>query len=468
MTEPTLNPYQPPRVDLPPATAGLPPAAKPVAALAKALLVALVLHGLGRAIVFWAMYGADGPRSQLSAGDVATAAEQVRLTRIVLICGVTGVVSFAISAVLWFVWLVRCNRNLRAFGFEHLQFSPAGAVLWWFVPLANLLRPFQVMRELWQGSRAAVDGRLSLFGRPMPAAIVLWWATLMIGFAIQYTTAWFVSGMEPRGAVSLLALGECFKLAALAGACWLVLEISRLQSQALSDRGEASASAPRPPWRTRLRRRGDPPVWLAVTAFERALLSALAVLALTRLLFLSTALLRLEIALKGPHPGAFARHASAEQFEQLLVPFAALALVLAFGLWLAWAFRCSRNLVALGYDELDFSPTATLTAWLVPVFNLIRPFRVVDELWRVSEAATRGDDELRDDPLLAQVKLWWLCVLASAVLAIFMPSGGPLATAVPLLAIVRELLILAAVGFGVALVREISRFQTQAGGGVHH
>ena len=57
-----------------------------------------------------------------------------------------------ITAITFLTWIHRASRNLQALGNEAQQHSPAMAVNWWFIPFANLLMPYKVMKELWASS----------------------------------------------------------------------------------------------------------------------------------------------------------------------------------------------------------------------------------------------------------------------------------------------------------------------------
>ena len=56
------------------------------------------------------------------------------------------------TIVLFCRWIHRAYRNLPTLGPTAPRFTAGWAVGWWFVPLFNIFRPFQVMRDLWQGS----------------------------------------------------------------------------------------------------------------------------------------------------------------------------------------------------------------------------------------------------------------------------------------------------------------------------
>ena len=53
-----------------------------------------------------------------------------------------------ITAITFLTWMYRASRNPQALGNEAQQYSPKMAVNWWFIPFANLLMPYQVMKEL--------------------------------------------------------------------------------------------------------------------------------------------------------------------------------------------------------------------------------------------------------------------------------------------------------------------------------
>ncbi|MDQ6885331.1 MAG: DUF4328 domain-containing protein [Candidatus Dormibacteraeota bacterium] len=76
-----------------------------------------------------------------------------------------------LAAVSFLAWFARAYRNLPALGGQNLQWSPRSAVLWWFVPLANLFMPYRIMAEIWKVSS---EGRHALAGRVL---LLAWWLT---------------------------------------------------------------------------------------------------------------------------------------------------------------------------------------------------------------------------------------------------------------------------------------------------
>lgn len=69
---------------------------------------------------------------------------------------------------------------------------------------------------------------------------------------------------------------------------------------------------------------------------------------------------------------------------------------LAFFSFMAWFFMASRNAHAKATAELRFKPVWTIVGFIVPFLNIIRPYQVMTEIWRVSGARPE-----------ALVRIWW-------------------------------------------------------------
>lgn len=76
-----------------------------------------------------------------------------------------------ISTVFVGMWIHRAHKNLYAIALPDLEYTPGMSVGWFFIPIANLFKPFQAMRELWNASHGAV-GR---YDDPAPGLFWVWW-----------------------------------------------------------------------------------------------------------------------------------------------------------------------------------------------------------------------------------------------------------------------------------------------------
>ncbi len=90
---------------------------------------------------------------------------------------VTSIVMYFACSVPFLMWVYRGYQNLPALGAQHLEHTPGMAVGWWFVPIANLVKPYTVVAEVWQNSDPAGIGQ---FARRSSAGLVgLWWGVFI-------------------------------------------------------------------------------------------------------------------------------------------------------------------------------------------------------------------------------------------------------------------------------------------------
>jgi len=71
--------------------------------------------------------------------------------------GVVMIVVYIGTVVAFSMWVYRVNSNLHALGCQGLRFTPGWAVGWYFVPIANLWKPYQAMNEIWRASKSPAN-----------------------------------------------------------------------------------------------------------------------------------------------------------------------------------------------------------------------------------------------------------------------------------------------------------------------
>jgi hypothetical protein len=85
----------------------------------------------------------------------------------------------AIAGVAWLTWQYRAQQNLWASPEWHPTTTPAMAVLWWFIPFANLWKPFISMRELSSASAVGTGTEV----RSTRTVLATWWLLWVIAQA---------------------------------------------------------------------------------------------------------------------------------------------------------------------------------------------------------------------------------------------------------------------------------------------
>jgi Domain of unknown function (DUF4328) len=86
-----------------------------------------------------------------------------------------------LTIIFFLIWLYKAFKNLSGLQCGYLEFSPGWAVGWWFIPFANLVKPYQIVGELWRQSDSDFDARTFLSNQIGTASIIGWWWGLFIG-----------------------------------------------------------------------------------------------------------------------------------------------------------------------------------------------------------------------------------------------------------------------------------------------
>ena len=93
----------------------------------------------------------------------------------------SGIISLGISIttiVLFIRWFRRAYYNLHSIQSSEVSFQEGWAAGAWFIPFLNLVRPYQIMREIWTGTQRAMPHR---YPDILPATLVgSWWALYLI------------------------------------------------------------------------------------------------------------------------------------------------------------------------------------------------------------------------------------------------------------------------------------------------
>lgn len=90
------------------------------------------------------------------------------------VTGIVGLIQFVLFILLciYFLrWIYRTNKNLGAYSGEQMSFTPGWSVGWYFIPIANLFKPYQAMKELWNVSHNKESADYVILG---------WWWFLWI------------------------------------------------------------------------------------------------------------------------------------------------------------------------------------------------------------------------------------------------------------------------------------------------
>lgn len=140
---------------------------------------------------------------------------------------------FIATGVMFSYWLWCARLNLPHLIQARMRFAPNWTVACWFVPILNLMRPYQVIEEIDRlSAEAAADGDASV--RAESLLLVPWWVCtiLMVALSIGYKLMPVATAEQIADATPLhIAAAAAVSLAAGFGAV-VFLRITTLQERA--------------------------------------------------------------------------------------------------------------------------------------------------------------------------------------------------------------------------------------------
>ncbi len=114
---------------------------------------------------------AGGGQISMEQADVNDIREQI--------IGIISSVAYVISVITFILWFRRAYYNLHQ-KVNYLSYSEGWAAGSWFVPILNLFRPFKIMEELYEETKAFLIKKGVSINTNITTSIVGWWWALWI------------------------------------------------------------------------------------------------------------------------------------------------------------------------------------------------------------------------------------------------------------------------------------------------
>ena len=82
--------------------------------------------------------------------------------------------TFLAGAFFFLAWLRRLVANVRTLGEGEFAATPNWSVVWWFVPIFSLFKPYQIVADAWSrlAAKPEEESRRTVIG---------WWAAYLVG-----------------------------------------------------------------------------------------------------------------------------------------------------------------------------------------------------------------------------------------------------------------------------------------------
>jgi hypothetical protein len=214
------------------------------------LAQALLLSNAGAAVLSLIFLWVSGGPANLDA-------EAEEISTAELMQGLVALLQFfvyVVTAAAFLVWLHRAYKNLPAFGVRTAH-SPGWAVGYWFIPFANLVRPYQTVKEMWIKGDPGMDFSERVaepVTSPRPTTLVgVWWGFWLVSTIFDRFYGRFADRAETAEQVSSLVtlgvLSDLFTIIAAALAFLVVGTVDRMQTDKAAQLSLTAWPAPPPP-----------------------------------------------------------------------------------------------------------------------------------------------------------------------------------------------------------------------------
>jgi hypothetical protein len=191
---------------------------------ATVVTVALALVGAVTALSLVHNYSGFALIEDAKAGLLSDA-EATSFDATTLVLAILYLAAYLFAGITFLAWLSRCVDNVPSLTGEIPGATPRWSIGWWFVPFANLWKPYEVVKDL--------DARMSAEGRSTGFLLITWWLVWIFGNIVSF----FVSRLpEPT---TLEALSEWFTanvgsdIFVVVGAILAILVVRRIQGRAV-------------------------------------------------------------------------------------------------------------------------------------------------------------------------------------------------------------------------------------------
>lgn len=97
------------------------------------------------------------------------------------VVGLIYFATFIFTVIAFLMWQRRIRKNADYIGITGLRFSMAGVIGWWFVPIANIFLPYQVMKEMWQSNYHGANEQSEWRDSTVSGLLGWWWGLFLVG-----------------------------------------------------------------------------------------------------------------------------------------------------------------------------------------------------------------------------------------------------------------------------------------------
>lgn len=127
--------------------------------------------------------------------------------------GLTDALLTLVTIVFFSMWIYRAAANIVVAGTVGFDYTPGWAVGWFFIPIANLFKPYAAMRKIWNASHGRQGDQLE----QAEGLLAIWWGCwLLSNIASNISLRLTLNPASPEELQTGLQIGTFAALVSLA------------------------------------------------------------------------------------------------------------------------------------------------------------------------------------------------------------------------------------------------------------
>jgi hypothetical protein len=142
-----------------------------------------------------------------------------------------------VTAIAFCMWFYRAYKNLKAWGIPGLKYSAGWAVGYFFIPILNLFRPYQIAQEIWKASDPQVPLEAGPQWRDNSGSSVIgaWWTFWIIANIVgQIAFRLSRSNItDPEGFMLVMIVSDLLRIIVAGFAILMIFRVQARQAQKL-------------------------------------------------------------------------------------------------------------------------------------------------------------------------------------------------------------------------------------------
>jgi hypothetical protein len=178
---------------------------------------------------------------QVQRGVPASARIPMAMAKAQQVLGVGQAFVAILTGIAFLMWLHGSYRALALTGSRTTDVTPGWAVGYWFIPFLNCVRPYQVVRRLWQRSQCG-NALVDVAAEPAPPLLGAWWATYLLSSFFSV-----IAISQSLGAKDILSVKVAAATVAIAHGLLVVAGVCAMRIVESIDAMQQRFAAPEPP-----------------------------------------------------------------------------------------------------------------------------------------------------------------------------------------------------------------------------